>query len=130
MASFFDANASSMLTYVINRTTCGSFTTPNGIIVSIPSGAFVTQDGILVNGDVTIRFNDIYSRSEMLFSVCMKTPIFSLRLRQKCSFTQVNSAFCHFASLKLDVFFLQTGVFLLTLLIFVISHIIYIIALR
>lgn len=65
---FFSKNGVPMQTYTINGTTGGSFTTPQGTVVTIPPNAFVTQASVPVTGDVTIEFKDIYKKSDMLLS--------------------------------------------------------------
>lgn len=65
---FFAKNGVAMQSYVINGSSGGSFTTPQGTIVTIPSNAFKTQSGNPVTSDVTIMFKDIYKKSDMLLS--------------------------------------------------------------
>lgn len=66
--SFFSKNAVPMQTYVINAGTGGSFTSPQGTTVTIPANAFLTKSGVLVTGNVTIQFKDLYKKSDMLLS--------------------------------------------------------------
>lgn len=68
IANFFALHGTPMQTYIIDGTTGGSFTTPNGTNVSIPANAFMTQSGTPVTGNVTIKFKDIYKKSEMLLN--------------------------------------------------------------
>lgn len=72
---FFSQHAPSMQTYTINGTTGGSFTTPQGTVVTIPPNAFVTQASVPVTGDVTIEFKDIYKKSDMLLADMPTTTI-------------------------------------------------------
>ena len=65
---FYVRNGVPMQTYTINGTSRGSFTSPQGTIVSIPANAFVTLGNVAVTGDVTIQFKDIYKKSDMLLS--------------------------------------------------------------
>jgi len=57
-----------MQTYSVNGTTGGSFTSPQGTVVTIPANGFVTQSNIPVTGTVTIQFKDVYKKKDMLFS--------------------------------------------------------------
>jgi|ERR1035437_1330323 hypothetical protein len=68
MADFFSKNNVVMQTYTINATTGGSFTTPQGTVVTIPALAFLTQSSVLVTGNVTIQFKDLYKKSDMFLS--------------------------------------------------------------
>ena len=68
MAAFHAQNGVPMQTFTINAVTGGSFTTPQGTIVTIPANAFLTQAGGAVTGNVTIKFKDIYKKSDMLLS--------------------------------------------------------------
>lgn len=61
-------NASSMQTYTIDGVSGGSFTTPQGTFVSIPANAFIYSNGNPVTGSVTIKFKDIYKKSDMLLN--------------------------------------------------------------
>ncbi len=56
-------------TYSINSATGGSFTTAQGTKVIVPSNAFVKlADNSPVSGNITIKFRDIYKKSDMLLS--------------------------------------------------------------
>ncbi len=68
MAAFHAQNGVPMQTFTINAVTGGSFTTPQGTIVTIPANAFQTQAGGAVTGNVLIQFKDIYKKSDMLLS--------------------------------------------------------------
>jgi hypothetical protein len=65
---FFSRNEVQMQTYQINGDMGGSFTTPQGTIVTIPANAFETQLGAPITGTITIEFKDIYKKSDMLLS--------------------------------------------------------------
>lgn len=65
---FFAKNGVTMQTYNVSGTTGGSFTSPQGTVVTIPANAFVTQTNAPVTGNVTIQFKDIYKKSDMLLS--------------------------------------------------------------
>ncbi len=56
-----------------------------------------------------------------IFSLCKKTPFFSLRLLQNWSFTQVKFQFISFASLKNEAFFIRDRVFLQPLFILLVT---------
>src|ERR1035438_331870 len=66
--NFFVQNGVSMQTYNVNGTTGGSFTSPQGKVVTIPANAFVTQTNVPITGNVIIQFKDIYKKSDMLLS--------------------------------------------------------------
>lgn len=66
--NFLKINAAPMQGHALNVATGGSFTTPQGTVVSIPANAFTDWSNNPVTGTVTIEFKDIYTRSEMLFS--------------------------------------------------------------
>jgi hypothetical protein len=66
--NFFAVNASPIQTYSIDCSAGGSFTTTNGTIVSIPTNAFVMQNGAPTVGTVTISFKDIYKKSDMVLN--------------------------------------------------------------
>ena len=68
MAQFHSINGVQMQTHIVDAVAGGSFTTPQGTLVSIPANAFKTQGGLPVTGLVTIQFKDIYKKSDMLLS--------------------------------------------------------------
>ena len=68
VSNFIAANSSPMQTCTLDCSVGGTFTTPNGTIVSIPASAFITQNGSLATGTVTIKFKDVYRKSDMLFN--------------------------------------------------------------
>ncbi len=68
LADFFAKNGPQMQTYTINGATGGSFTTPQGTVVTIPANAFYNNLWQIVTGPVTITFKDIYKKSDMLLS--------------------------------------------------------------
>ncbi len=65
---FYSKNAVPVQTYTINALTGGNFTSPQGAIVTIAPNSFVTQGNVPVSGTVTIKFRDIYKKSDMLLS--------------------------------------------------------------
>jgi hypothetical protein len=67
-SDFFLKNDVVMQTYTINGSTGGSFTSPQGTVVTIPANAFITKSNIPVTGNVIIQFKDMYRKSDMFFS--------------------------------------------------------------
>jgi hypothetical protein len=65
---FFVQNAVPMQIYTINGSTGGSFTSPQGTLVSIPSEAFVNSSNVAVTANVTIQFKDLFKKSDILLS--------------------------------------------------------------
>lgn len=68
MGQFFSMNNIPMQHYTIDAVAGGSFTTPQGTVVTILPNSFVDQSGNPVTGSVTVEFKDIYKKSDMLFS--------------------------------------------------------------
>jgi len=68
LANFYSVNGVPMQTYTVNGTTGGSFTTPQGTVVSIPANCFITPGNNPATGTITISFKDIYKKSDMLLS--------------------------------------------------------------
>jgi hypothetical protein len=69
LADFFSKNGVQSQKYKINATTGGTFTSPQGTVVTIPANAFVALGGSTpITGDVEIEFKDIYKKSDMLLS--------------------------------------------------------------
>lgn len=68
LSEFYNTHEVKKQTFNISVLTGGTFTSSNGTIVTIPANAFVTSSGILVTGNVTIEFKDIYKKSDMLLS--------------------------------------------------------------
>ena len=78
--NFKAANSAPMQIYTVDASTGGSFATPKGTVITVPKNAFITKYGSLVTGSVTIKFKDIYKRSDMLFNdlstnMCAGGPI-------------------------------------------------------
>lgn len=65
---FYKMNGSPEQSYTINSSIGGSFTSPQGTVVSIPANAFMNEYGDPITGNVAIQFKDIYKKSDMLFS--------------------------------------------------------------
>lgn len=68
MANFFAKNGVTTQTYTITGSAGGSFTTPQGTVVTIPANAFANNLWQVVAGPVTISFKDLYKKSDMLLS--------------------------------------------------------------
>ena len=68
LQQFYDHFKPQKQTFVVNGTTGGSFTTPQGTIVTIPPNAFVSQSQVPITGNVNIEFMDLYKKSDMLFA--------------------------------------------------------------
>jgi len=68
MANFFAKNGVVAQTYTITNSAGGSFTTPQGTVVTIPANTFVNNLNQQIAGTVTITFKDIYKKSDMLLS--------------------------------------------------------------
>lgn len=68
LQDFFDENAAPVQTVTINAATGGTFTSPQGTVVTIPANAFVTSGGAPITGNVTVEFKDIYTPSDMILS--------------------------------------------------------------
>lgn len=132
MGDFYAHNEVPAQSYTVDAAFGGSFTSPQGTVVTIPANAFVTLTGSQVQGPVVIQFKDIYKKSDMLLS-CMdtkyewyNTPLVSggeffikavsgntvinlspgqtINVNQPASLTQVNN-------LKMDGFILQPDSF-------------------
>ena len=65
---FFAKNNIAAKTYTINAASGGSFTSPQGTVVTIPPNAFISQSNAPVTGNITIQFKDIYKKSDMLLA--------------------------------------------------------------
>jgi len=68
LADFYSRNGAMLQTYAVDASTGGSFTTPQGTLVTIPPQAFRTMSNGMVTGSVTVQFKDIYKTSDMLLS--------------------------------------------------------------
>lgn len=68
LADFFNRYGVHNQTYTIDGVAGGSFTSPQGTVVSIPANAFRTIGGLPVTGSVTITFKDIYKKSDMMLA--------------------------------------------------------------
>jgi hypothetical protein len=66
--AFFEANRAPSQTFTFDASVGGTFTTPQGTIVSIPANAFLTTYGAEVAGNVTVLFKDVYKKSDMVFN--------------------------------------------------------------
>ncbi|HXL54889.1 MAG TPA: hypothetical protein VN958_01445 [Chitinophagaceae bacterium] len=68
VADFYDKNGVAMQHFSVNASTGGTFTTPQGTVISIPANILVDHSGNTVGGAVDIEFRDIYKKSDMLLS--------------------------------------------------------------
>ncbi|HTA82989.1 MAG TPA: hypothetical protein VK783_08650 [Bacteroidia bacterium] len=68
LAAFYSQNQAPLQEYTINAGTGGSFTTQQGTVVKIPANVFVNSSGGTITGTVTVAFQDIYKKSDMLMS--------------------------------------------------------------
>lgn len=67
---FHDKNEVGQQDFSIDAATGGSFTTPQGTIITIPPSAFKmpTSPYSIITGNVKISFKDIYKKSDMILS--------------------------------------------------------------
>lgn len=68
LQDFFAQNGAQMQTVTIDAALGGTFTSPQGTVVTIPPNAFVTSGGAIITGNVTVDFKDIYSPADMILS--------------------------------------------------------------
>lgn len=68
ISDFFAKNGVPAQTYTVNGSTGGTFTSPQGTVVTIPAYAFRNSSSLIVAGTVTITFKDIYKKGDMLLS--------------------------------------------------------------
>ena len=66
--AFFAVNGVTTQHYTVDAVAGGSFTTPQGTVVTIAPNSFQTQAFVPVTGSVDIDFKDIYKKSDMLMS--------------------------------------------------------------
>lgn len=66
--SFFAKNGVPVQTFTVTNSAGGTFTTPQGTVVTIPANTFLNKNFQQVSGQVTISFKDIYKKSDMLLS--------------------------------------------------------------
>lgn len=69
MSSFHATNGVQLQHYTVDAAAGGSFTSPQGTVVTIAPNSFKTQANGTVTGTVDIDFKDIYSKSDMLLSL-------------------------------------------------------------
>jgi len=67
VADFLNQNALAIQTFSVDAATGGSFTTPQGTVVTIPANDFKLPSGSLATGNISVAFKDIYKKSDMLF---------------------------------------------------------------
>jgi hypothetical protein len=80
LKDFYDQNGPAIQIYTVSVSSGGTFTTPSGTEVVIPSNAFSFQNGTSATGDITIRFKDLYKRSDMILSGMTTTGVNGLPL--------------------------------------------------
>ena len=68
MSDFISRNGVPTQIFLIDAQAGGSFTTPQGTVVTVPANAFVTANNQPVSGNVIIEFKNIYKKSDMLLS--------------------------------------------------------------
>jgi len=68
LQDFYNQNEVKSQFYSINGVTGGSFSTPQGTLVTIPPYGFINMMGDTVTGIVIIEFKDLYKKSDMLLS--------------------------------------------------------------
>lgn len=73
LQAFYDAHKPQPVTFNVDATTGGTFTTTQGTVVMVPANAFQTQSGGPVTGNVSIEFLDLYKKSDMLY--CDKSTV-------------------------------------------------------
>ncbi len=78
---FLSGNEKPTQVYFINGSSGGVFTSSQGTEVNIPAQAFVTQSGSPVTGIVTIQFNDLFRKSDMLLADKPTTTTFGTPLK-------------------------------------------------
>jgi hypothetical protein len=65
---FLTKNAPPIQTYSVDAANGGSFTTPQGTVVTIPANNFTLPSGRAATGTITVEFLDIYKKSDMLLA--------------------------------------------------------------
>src|ERR1700690_4385575 len=68
LADFYQKNGVALQNFTVNAVAGGTFTTPQGTVVTIPSNAFIDSVGQSPIGNLSIDFKDIYKKSDMLLS--------------------------------------------------------------
>jgi hypothetical protein len=68
LTDFYAKKKPVLQSYTINSTTGGSFTSPQGTVVTIPPNCFITESYLPVTGEVVIKFKDLFKKSDMLLS--------------------------------------------------------------
>jgi hypothetical protein len=68
LSAFYAANGVALQHYTVDAAAGGSFTSPQGTVVTIAPNSFLTKTGGAVTGSVDVDFKDIYKKSDMLMS--------------------------------------------------------------
>jgi hypothetical protein len=68
LEDFHQKNGVKKQEFTINASGGGTYTSPQGTLITIPQNAFTDMSGNLISGNVTIEFKDIYKKSDMLLS--------------------------------------------------------------
>jgi hypothetical protein len=80
-SDFFVKNQLPIQSYTIDGSAGGSFTTAQGTIVTVPPNAFKTLSGAMISGNVTIKFKDLYKKSDMLLDNMPTSSIWGIPLK-------------------------------------------------
>ena len=102
IADFYYKNGVAIQHFSLDASTGGTFTTPQGTVVSIPANLFVDLSGNPAAGEVDIEFKDIYKKSDMLLSN-MPTNFYGRALKSGGEFfirAKSNNNLLQIASLK------------------------------
>lgn len=65
---FRSSKAPQAVSFMIQAQTGGTYTTQKGSVITIPANAFINASGQLVTGSVQVRFKEVFSKAEMIYS--------------------------------------------------------------
>lgn len=65
---FRSSKAPQAVSFMIQAQTGGTFTTQKGSVITIPANAFIDANGQVVTGNVQVRFKEVFSKAEMIYS--------------------------------------------------------------
>lgn len=68
LSAFLKSKAPQGENFTVMAQTGGTFTTAKGSIITIPPNAFKDGNGNLVTGSVDIRFKEVFTKAEMIYS--------------------------------------------------------------
>ena len=68
LEEYFNTNIPQGENFSVSASNGGTIYGKKGSVISIPPNAFVTQNGLPVNGNVDIRIKEIFTNSDMIFS--------------------------------------------------------------